>query len=86
MGLGLKEEVVISLDIEVYPDIDKEVWGFCLFVCLFFRCKNLYGQHHLGEHTKLAAEPKKERPGRGGRKYLTLGKYNPGTVTLTAMM
>ena len=29
----LKEEVVISLDIEVYPDIDKEVWGFCLIVC-----------------------------------------------------
>lgn len=28
----MEEEVVISLDIEVYPDIDKEVWGFCLFV------------------------------------------------------
>lgn len=58
---------MIFLDIEMSPDIDKEVWGFiCLFVFFFIRSKDLYGQQHFEEHTKPAAEPKKERPGRGG--------------------
>lgn len=45
----MEEEMVISLDIEVSPETQV----------LFFRCKDLYGQQHLEQHTKLAAEPKK---------------------------